>query len=142
MMKGVAMPKNNLNVFFTTIILTTLFVNVIVFAQKLVTFPGSMEIMSSPNKRYILHNVDPDKDSDRHKLILIDNVRKTKFEILSYDRSIDVLWAPDSNGLIINDFGGSDYADCIVFKLNKPKKGISIMELLKKSEINKENYRK
>src|SRR4030067_2972410 len=110
--------------------------------EKLTQFPGEISPISSPNKRYILYNIDNDKSAPYHALYLKDLKNKTDEKILSYNRYVDVLWSPKGTGLIVNDHGGSDYANSIIFLLNGVKNSIDLKGVLRqKMSENKSIFR-
>jgi hypothetical protein len=59
-----------------------------------------------------------------HKPMLIDK----------YFRSVDVLWNSDSQYVAINDWIGSNIADCFIVNTRKPKTKISVATLVPKLE--------
>jgi hypothetical protein len=93
-----------------------------VFASNAsITFPGSINHVPSANHHYILHNVDYDNAIDKlenHHSLFITNLKNNATQrIYNYGRWVDVLWSPRDRYLSVNDYGGSDFTDCIVFSL-------------------------
>lgn len=99
-------------------------------AQKLTRFPGASDL-PSPNRLYVLRNVDNENAEPNHILFLRYIKTKQEEKLFSYGRYVEVLWSPAGNGLIINDHGGSDFSNCIVFLFNDKKKLMNVKEQLK-----------
>lgn len=103
-------------------------------ANSAISFPGKIDHISSPNNNYILYNADYDNPIDKfennHSLFLLNTKNNNKQRIFNYGRHIDAQWSPDSNDLLITDYGGSDFADCLIFKVDNEK--ISITDVMKK----------
>jgi len=64
---------------------------------------------------------------------LKDLKNKTNEKLFSYNRYVDVLWSPKGTGLIVNDHGGSDYANSIIFLFNGVRKSIDLKATLLKT---------
>lgn len=99
--------------------------------EQLIRFPGERSEITSPSGKYILYNVNNEHYSPHHVLFLKDVIAKTEEKLLSYSRFAEVAWSPSGNALIINDHGGSDYTNCIVFLFGKEKKIIKLKEFLR-----------
>jgi hypothetical protein len=54
----------------------------------------------------------------------------TKVKIHSYDRHVDVLWSPESNALIINDYEGSDSTRPLLYSLPWGDRRTDLLERL------------
>src|SRR6266487_4669503 len=90
-------------------------------SQKAIQFPGEISQIASPNGRYVLVNVDSESEEqtlslgDNHALYLRDLKNGSEKRIYVYGRHVKVLWSPRGNRLMISDYGGSDYANCVIF---------------------------
>lgn len=113
------------------------FISSIAFAnQSIIHWPnGNINILSSANGDYTIentfYNVDYDPSKPNFKLFLKNSQDTKRQEIFSYSRHVDVAWNNFRN-FFINDYGGSDFADCVVFTLNEKIEKISMLEQLKK----------
>ena len=85
----------------------------IVAANDSTRFPGVTEI-SSPDGKYVVRNQDREDGHPYHTLFLVDTIQETERILLQYVRNVEVLWAPDSKSLFINDYQGSDESTCYV----------------------------
>lgn len=85
-------------------------------AQK-AAFPGTASDIKSPDGRYVIRNVDNEKQDPAHNLMLIDTSSKSVTKIYSYGRHVEVLWSPTSRAFIVNDFEGSDSARPVLFTI-------------------------
>lgn len=122
-------------IFIVQLFLLSLSKSFTLASERFSQFPGLSEA-SSPDGRYVLRNVDIEKDGEfNHQLILRDTKTNTEKTIYSYGRRVDALWSEDSKGLIINDHGGSDYTNCIIFRLEKEIKKHDVKELLTRKSI-------
>ena len=129
--------KNSIltTIFIAELLLLFLFESLAMASERFSRFPGLSEI-SSPNGRYLLRNVDIEKDGEfSHQLILRDTKTNTEKVIYSYGRYVDVLLSKDSKGLIINDHGGSDYTNCIIVRFQKEIEMYNVKELLTSQAI-------
>jgi hypothetical protein len=54
-------------------------------------------------------------------------------KIYSYDRHVEVLWSPKGGRLVINDYGGSNYANCIIFIFDPAWDIIDIEQLVRQN---------
>lgn len=87
-----------------------------VAAKDTIHFPGVEEV-SSPDGKYIVKNQDRENERPNHVLFWVDTTRATEQLLLEYDRNVEVLWAPDSTRIIINDHQGSDESTCYIFNV-------------------------
>jgi hypothetical protein len=99
-------------------------------AQTRRSFPGERSTSKSPNGRYVLHNIDDDTSEPSHQLILEDLSKHTSSKLISYNRSVDVLWSPGGSKLIVNDHGGSDFTEAYVFILGESLRKIDLTDEL------------
>jgi len=113
-------------------------------SQKVMQFPGESSQIASPNGRYVLVNVDSESEEhtlalgDNHELYLRDLRNGKEKKIYAYGRAVEALWSPTGNKLMINDYGGSNYANCIIFFFDIGRTSIDVQEQLwKKMRYNK-----
>jgi hypothetical protein len=92
-----------------------LLVAVPVAAQPKCTFPGKTNICRSPNGKWILHWQQA-KPGSEHVLIA-ERVKASSLHLMSFKRSIDVLWSPQSTYIAINDHSGSSDTNLFVVEL-------------------------
>lgn len=108
--------------------------------KQIVRFPGKETKFLSPNGRYVLINVDSieEKDvsrlGDNHALYLRDLKHNKEDKIYSYGRYVDVLWSLKGGWLLINDHGGSDYTNSIIFPVSNKGRPVDVKEELRKRE--------
>ncbi len=118
------------------VILTGLLIFILVTSaiggEELIRFPGEITEIISPSGKYVLYNVDNEKGEHNHILFLKENKKEKDIELYSYKRYVEILWSPIGNSLIINDHGGSDYTNSIIFILDGERKMIDIGKELKK----------
>jgi hypothetical protein len=102
-------------------------------AGDLTRFPGVINELASPNRRYVARNVDSAEEP--HHLLEIAEVGGGIVASMRYSRFVDVLWSPDSAALLVNDHAGSDFSRCFVFAVTeKPTRtdvGALILETFK-----------
>lgn len=91
-----------------------------------VTFPGQKPESISPNKRYAIRNEDDEKRSPAHVLIFREAGLQEEHRLYEYDRSVDVLWSPLSNAVVINDHEGSDSSKPVLFSFAKGRNPIDL----------------
>ena len=113
------------------VIVTLLLQSFVVNSENLVKFPGEKSEIVSPDKKYVLYNVDLEYVEPHHFLFLVDTKNRNHEKLYEYGRYVDVLWSTDGDGLIINDFGGSDYSNTIIFLFGDTKKRIDIKDELR-----------
>lgn len=93
-------------------------------------FPGKVSQVASPDGRFVLRNVDYDQEP-YHVLYLGDVRRKTEEKLLAYGRVASALWSPDGRALLVNDYGGSDYSNCLVFLFGDGRTRIDVQAKLR-----------
>lgn len=103
-------------------------------AEFTATFPGAVTALVAPDGRYSIDNVDYDNKVPHHVLLLVFIKTKQQVRLYPYNRHVDVSWAPDSRHLFINDFAGSDNADCIIYNV-LTKKLVSVASILHKNKF-------
>src|SRR5690348_4256013 len=93
----------------TSLLLVLLNIAVARSSQKLVEFPGPQSQARSPDGRYIIENVDSDKEP--HHTLRLKNIETGVVRTLcNYPRHVSVLWSPDGKKLVINHYAGSDFS--------------------------------
>ena len=106
-------------------------------SQKVMQFPGESSQIASPNGRYVLVNVDSESEEhalalgDNHALYLRDLRTGKEKKIYTYGRKVEALWSPRGNRLMISDYGGCDYANCIIFLFDTARSPIDVQEQLR-----------
>lgn len=86
--------------------------------DEVARFPLGGSSLLSPNKQYLLENVNYDvssEDQDSHALFLKNLKTGVQEKIYSYPRGVDAVWSAQGNILAVTDDAGSDNADCILF---------------------------
>ena len=105
--------------------------------DQAVRFPSATNKTKSPNGSYMLVNVDhPDEidaDGDWHSIFLVDAKTGGKTLFYKYGRGVDVVWSPDSNAVVVNDYWGSNVSRSVLFALNRSNQRVDIGEMLMKS---------
>lgn len=91
-------------------------------SMNLTRFPGERSEILSPNRRFILYNIDTENTWPNHALFLKDIKEEKEKKLYAYQRYVEVLWSPQSTALFINDHGGSDYSNSIIFIFEGKKK--------------------
>lgn len=99
-------------------------------ATKPLTFPGHINKLASPNKRYVLVNIDSETQP-YHRLVLRDLASGKEQLLRTYARHISVAWSPSGESFFVNDYGGSDFSDCYLYSPANEDKPMSIKEALK-----------
>ena len=79
-------------------------------------FPGPTPA-PSPDKRYVIESQQPTSALPQHVLLLQDTTTNATKELLRFNRHVEVLWAPNSRAIAINDFTGSDSATCWIVRI-------------------------
>jgi len=105
-------------------------------AGKLVEFPGPQAQLQSPNGRYVVENVDSDKEP-HHMLRLKNSETGAVRTLCNYQRHVTVLWSPDGKKLVVNDYAGSDFSKALIFSLDQDGRaedvGSELLQSLKDS---------
>src|SRR5258706_12136382 len=104
--------------------------------KKSVEFPGPQAQLKSPHGRYVVENVDSDKEP-HHTLLLRSGETGSVRILCTYKRHVNVLWSPDGNKLAVNDYSGSDFSKSLIFSAdgNTPPQdvGAELLQSLKGS---------
>jgi len=103
---------------------------------QLTEFPGTETQLKSPDGRYVVENVDSDKEP--HHTLLLKNTKTGAVRTLcNYQRHVTLLWSPDAKELAVNDYCGSDFSKALLFSAdqdNSPKDiGAELLQSLKES---------
>jgi len=117
-------------------------------ADRVVTFPGKVPARS-PNRLYAVESVEERVSYQaypKHLLyfVALHQKKKVPLKLCStganfYERSVDVLWAPDSNAFVVNDWYGSNVADAYLYFVNDLAHPIDIGAQLKRAVKDKED---
>lgn len=84
-------------------------------AQVSRNFPDKKSGITSPDRRYIVQNVDHD---DGYILLLKDNNTGKTRQIYEYTRGASVVWSPDSRHFAIDDGAGSNYTETKILSVD------------------------
>jgi hypothetical protein len=103
-------------------------------AAHSITFPGNTSELYSPNGLYIIKNVDqPLSNGTQWNHNLLFKTKGQKEQIIlnphnrvlsnvpgacSYDRTVDILWSPDSSAFAFNDWIGSNVASAYLYRVH------------------------
>ncbi len=79
--------------------------------SELVVFPGNRSA-ASPDGQYVIQWREPDDEVPQHTLYLLNTHTGTRTEWFRFNRHVEVLWAPDSRAVAVNDFLASNAATC------------------------------
>ena len=85
-------------------------------ARKSVKYPESKSTYTSSDGKFELFNVNHDDQDPAHTLFLRDRNKGLEIKLMSYDRWVEALWSPSGARLIVNDHGGSDFSNCLIFE--------------------------
>jgi hypothetical protein len=100
-------------------------------SPKIVSFPEQSQA-ASPDARYVI--VEEENHAEPfHTAILEDRVLKTRRKLFDYERSIDLLWNPDSKSFAVTDYEGSDYSRCSIIFTDKTVPTIPVWDKLTKA---------
>lgn len=94
-------------------------------------FPGDVSELASPDGHLVLVNVDSDQPP-HHALYLRAKGASGQEQLLTYGRHASALWSLRGHGLIINDYGGSDYSNSLIFLFGADKKQVDVREELRR----------
>jgi hypothetical protein len=82
--------------------------------QPKCTFPGKVNVCRSPNGQWILRWQDVTDESSRHVLVEERPAPLSSMKVLSFNRSVDVLWSPQSTYFAVTDHTGSSDSTLLV----------------------------
>jgi hypothetical protein len=87
-------------------------------AKKPVEFPGPQTQLKSPDGRYVVENLDSDREP--HHTLRVINIETGALRVLcNYQRHVSVLWSPDGKKLVVNDYAGSDFSKVLIFSADQ-----------------------
>lgn len=139
MMRSMFYQKILINVFISVFACYSL---IMAYEKQLISFPGVVSQVTSPDKKYVLINVDSESEEQasslggNHALYLRKVETDEQTRIYSYNRHVEVLWSPKSGRLLVNDFGGSDFSIPRIFSVHHPAKPLDLREQLKQKMRN------
>jgi hypothetical protein len=90
----------------------------------------------SPDRKYVIHNDHSFLDSEHpnHNVVSLKvGGEKTGKQFLTFERCVDVLWAPDSSAFVVNNWVGSDLCETSLYRVNEIGKPINLREELMKT---------
>ena len=96
-----------------------------------VSFPEHSRAVS-PDGRYAIAGVDSDTEP-YHTVFLEDRQLMTRRKLFNYDRSIDLLWNPNSKSFALADRAGSDISRCSIVSVDKRVPTVDVWEKLVKA---------
>ncbi|HTJ65129.1 MAG TPA: hypothetical protein VL899_15105 [Alphaproteobacteria bacterium] len=99
-------------------------------------FPGPVSSVKSPASAARVYYTDPGPDADGiHKYKLMFRDAKGHETLLdSFIRSVEIQWSPSGTQLFVNDYIGSNIADCLIVQATvEPLKPVSLQDLVVKS---------
>jgi len=97
-----------------------------------VPFPEKSRAPSSDG-HFVLMNVDSDSEP-HHTVFLAAQGSKARRKLFTYGRGVEVLWSPNSQLFIVNDYAGSDYSRCRVYPVEAGKAPIEAWDDLLASQ--------
>ncbi|HWR17439.1 MAG TPA: hypothetical protein VN577_21590 [Terriglobales bacterium] len=97
------------------------------FAQR-ASFPSGEERVFSPDKKLWIR--------DSGGILTLETDHK-KHRVLRYSRTVDVLWAPGSDYLAVNDWATSNTAEPLLISVANPDKPVNLYEKLR-AELDKD----
>lgn len=92
---------------------------------------------TSPNGRYTIENLNRTEEP-HHILMLKDNGNNTVRKLYSYDREASIVWSPDSQKLLLNDYAGSDYTLNYILYVNEQRPVVDLKQALVQNMAKKE----
>jgi hypothetical protein len=101
-----------------TVVLVLLFVTQTLSAQTSAKFPGPKSELTSPDRHYVIHNVDRVRGT-QHMIFLENEATGLSRRIYEYGRGVGVVWSPDSLHVAINDYAGSNFTETHIFPVNE-----------------------
>jgi hypothetical protein len=103
---------------------------------RLVSFPSAQTQAVARDGRFAVVNVDSDTEP-HHTLLLENRQTKSTRKILEYDRSVEVLWNPDSTMFAVNNYAGSNVGECLIFLINKAA-SVNVGDVLQNGTTNRD----
>jgi len=90
-------------------------------------FPGRRSDVFSPDRRYVLRNVNNSQEP-YHSIFLSDKRTGKKRKVYDYGRGAAVVWAPDSRRFAVNDYAGSDFTNTYIFAADEMARPIDVQK--------------
>ena len=98
------------------------------YAQTISTrFPGKQSELISPNRQYILRDVDNSPEA-RHSILLVDRTTGSIRKVYEYTRHVGLIWTPDSSRFALNDYAGSDLTNTYIVATNEITPRIDVQQ--------------
>jgi hypothetical protein len=94
-------------------------------------FPGSAELLPSPDGQHSLKWVAPATDQDSHHLLLVDAGSKTQVELLAFPRAVEAFWSQSGTRLAITNSWASDESTVLLWETLTAKPRDLLEELAK-----------
>lgn len=97
-------------------------------------FPGNLILLPSPDGNFLIRNIDGPGPLN-HQLILEEKKTGVKRQVYDYQRSVAVMWAPDSRHFAVNDYESSNIGEAYIFGVRDSDAKIDLKSALDKLEI-------
>jgi hypothetical protein len=101
----------------------------------IVTFPGLQTSVRSPSSSARVFYQEMGADEGGQNLSLrVNSGRGRPIQIKRFDRSVDIGWSPSGQHFLVNDYIGSNLADCLIVRPGRQGvRGISLMRVIARS---------
>jgi hypothetical protein len=97
------------------------------FSQTARRFPGKKSELTSPDGRWTLQDVHADQKA-HHSILLKNNTTGKTRKLSDYERSVGVVWSPDSRHFALNDYAGSDFTETTILSVNETVPNIDVQK--------------
>jgi hypothetical protein len=125
---SICVKRNNMKYEITALLIITLLCGPVAAASSKVSFPGILEA-PDPTEQYAVTWL----DAKPHELFFKEIKNSKLRHLLSFNRHVDVFWAPNGDALAITDWGGSDYSDAFIYFPSRLNKRINLKHIIKKT---------
>jgi hypothetical protein len=106
------------------------------FGNQKEQFPSGKDTVYSPDRKFVIQNFDPDSTERQHRIFLKDVSSGKQWELMQYNRHVEVAWSPNSTSIAVTDFDGSNHSGAYVFFVDKRKDPVNIeKELLRSTRL-------
>ena len=92
-------------------------------------FPGKRSEVDSPDGKYVFVNVD-NQQQPHHSLFLEEKSTGRRHKISDYERSVAVVWAPNSKRFALNDYAGSDFTSTYIISVDESLPKVDIQKVI------------
>lgn len=119
--------RSHTNAWTTSILITLLLLLAVASFSQTGRFPGKKSELTSSDGRWVLQDVNRNQ-GPKHSIFLKDRTGRKTRKICDYERSVGLVWSPDSRRFAMNDYAGSNYTEVGIYSVDESAPKIDLQK--------------